>query len=281
MVDEPETLNEETPSSVPFRAEVKQLLYILAHSLYAEREIFLRELLSNASDALNRVQFEMLTNRDVVDPEAELLITIDVNKDDRTLTIRDTGIGMTRDEMIENLGTIAQSSARAFLQKTGKDQPISSDIIGQFGVGFYSVFMVADRVTVISRSHRPDEPAHQWEATGEDTFTISPSEKQERGTIVQLHLKEDAKEFAEPWRVEQIIKRHSNFVAFPISMGERRINQEQALWRQAPRQVEADKYADFYQQLTLDSEKPLLHVHLSTDVPLDLHAVLFIPSRRE
>ncbi|NJN65295.1 MAG: molecular chaperone HtpG [Chloroflexaceae bacterium] len=275
--------------ALSFRAEVRQLLDILAHSLYSEREVFLRELISNASDALNRIQFEMLTNREVLDPEAELAIHIEVDQEARTIAIRDRGIGMTREELIENLGTIAQSGARSFLQRVRQEQKeaeeenrsFATDMIGQFGVGFYSVFMVADRVTVTSRSYRLDAEAVQWEAEGGDTYTIGPGEWAERGTSITLHLKEDAHEFANAWRLRQIIKRHSDFVAFPIFMGEEQVNQQQALWRRPPREVEAGQYPSFYQQLTMDMDDPLLHMHLSTDVPVDLHAVLFVPSHRE
>lgn len=271
----------DAPTPVAFRAEVRQLLDILAHSLYTDREIFLRELISNASDALSRAQFEMLTNREVLDPEAELAIHITADKDARTITIKDSGIGMTREELIENLGTIAQSGARAFLQRAREGQQPGADIIGQFGVGFYSVFMVADRVTVTSRSYRPEAEAAQWEATGGDTFTVGPGERAERGTTIVLHLKEDAEEFANTWRLEQTIKRHSDFISFPIYIDDRRANQQQALWRRPPREVEADQYPAFYKQLTLDMDEPLLHFHLSTDAPVDLHAVLFIPAHRE
>lgn len=279
MTTEEQTL--EAPTTVAFRAEVRQLLDILAHSLYTDREIFLRELISNASDALHRIQFEMLTNRDVLDAEAELAIRIVADSEARTITIKDSGIGMTREELIENLGTIAQSGARAFLKQVSESQKANSDIIGQFGVGFYSVFMVADRVTVTSRSYRPADEAAQWEATGGDTFIIRPAEQAERGTTIVLHLKEDTSEFAHSWRLEQIVKRHSNYVAFPIYTDERQLNQPQAIWRRSPREVEAEDYKTFYQQLTLDMDAPLFHMHLSTDAPLDLHAVLFVPSRRE
>jgi len=282
---EPKASNNQ--QSMAFRAEVRQLLDILAHSLYTEREIFLRELISNASDALNRVQFEMLTNRDVLNPDAELAIRISTDKDAKTITIEDTGIGMTHDEIIEHLGTIAQSGARAFLQRVKDSQKEDSttgadtDVIGQFGVGFYSVFMVADRVTVTSRSYHPNSEAVHWEATGGDTFTIEPGERTERGTTIVLHIKDDATEFTNDWRIRQIIKRHSDFVAFPVYMGDDRVNQQQALWRRPPRDVEADQYPSFYKQLTLDNDDPLLHIHLSTDVPVDLHAVLFVPAHRE
>jgi HSP90 family molecular chaperone len=272
-----------TTESMSFRAEVRQLLDILAHSLYTEREIFLRELISNASDAINRMQFEMLTNRDVLDPEAEPAIWLEIDQEASTMTIKDSGIGMTREEMIENLGTIAQSGARAFLAHMSEEQKEQrgTDVIGQFGVGFYSVFMVADKVTVTSRSYRPDAEAVQWEATGGDTYTITPAERSERGTTIVVHLKEDAKEFANDWRIRQIVKRHSDFVAFPIYLGEERINQRQALWRRQPRETEAAEYTEFYKQLTFETDDPLLHIHISTDAPVDLHTILFVPAHRE
>lgn len=280
MTTDQSTANQ--PEALTFKAEVQQVLHILAHSLYTDREIFLRELISNASDALNRVQFEMLTNRDVRDPDAELAIWLEADPEQGTLTIRDTGIGMTREELIEHLGTIAQSSARAFVERTREAHKASaSEIIGQFGVGFYSVFMVADKVTVISRSYRPEAEAARWESSGDERYTVGPAEREGRGTTIIVHLKDDAKEFAQSWRLEQIIKRHSDFVAFPIYMGERQVNQQKALWRRAPREVEAKQYHNLYRQLTLDSDEPLLHLHLSTDVPVDLHSILFVPAKRE
>ena len=266
-------------TEVPFRAEVQQLLQILSHALYTDRDIFLRELISNASDALHRIQFEMATNHNVLDPEAELAIHVDVDKDAKTITIADSGIGMTREEMVANLGTIAQSGVRAALDKLEAAQ--RSGIIGQFGVGFYSVFAVADRVVVTSRSYRPEEQAARWEATGGDSFTISPGVREQRGTTIELHLKDDAAEFLESWRVEQAIKKHSNFVAFPIYLGDRQINERTALWRRPPRDVTAETYDEFYRQLTFDFQPPLYHLHISTEAPLDLHALLFIPASRE
>ena len=268
-----------------FRAEIRQLLHILAHSLYTDREIFLRELISNASDALHRVQFEMLTNRDVLDPEAELAVRITWDADAHTLTVSDTGIGMTREELVENLGTIAHSGAMAFLEKVGPGvgQQIGADVIGRFGVGFYAVFMAADEVRVTSRSYRPDAQAWTWVSSGGDTYAIEPAERAGRGTSVVAHLKEDAQEFAAGWRVEQIVKKHSDFVPFPIYVQGREapINQRIALWRRTPREVKPEEYEAFYKQLTLDFETPLATLHISTDAPLQLHAVLFIPARQE
>ncbi|MGC9395025.1 MAG: molecular chaperone HtpG [Anaerolineae bacterium] len=268
------------PESLEFKAEVQQLLHILSHSLYTEREIFLRELISNASDALNRVQFEMLTNADVLDPEIELAVHVDFDEEAKTLTVSDTGIGMTRAELIENLGTIAHSGAMAFLKKLEAEQRIG-DIIGQFGVGFYSVFMVADKVSVTSRSYMPDEQAWTWVSRGDNTYTLSPAEKAERGTTIEIELKEDATEFASAWRLEQIVKKHSDYVSFPIYVKDKIANQQTALWRKPASEVTDDEYDDFYRQLTLDFEKPLLHLHIIADAPVDIRSVLFIPRHRD
>ncbi|MFN3333492.1 MAG: molecular chaperone HtpG [Caldilinea sp.] len=272
--------------SLEYRTEVKQLLDILAHSLYTDREIFLRELISNASDALNRIQFEMLTNHDVVDPEAELAIWIDVDDDAKTITIRDSGIGMNRDELVENLGTIAHSGARAFLQNAGQSQSTLEEIIGQFGVGFYSVFMVAEEVTVISRSYRPHDKAARWQSSGDSRFSLAEADKSDRGTEIRIRLKEDAVEFATTWRIESIIKRHSDYVSFPIYVkgkeGEARVaNRRTALWRQSPSKVEASEYEEFYKQLTFDDKAPLLHVHMVADAPANVRSILFVPAHRE
>jgi len=274
----------QTAQSFEFRAEIQQLLNILVHSLYRDQEIFLRELISNASDALHRIQFEMLTNRDVLDPDAELAIRITSDDKAGTLTISDTGIGMTRDELIENLGTIAHSGAMAFLtqlQESGK--PISTDLIGQFGVGFYSVFMVAEEVTVTSRSYRPEGEACAWTSRGDNTYTLAPADKSTRGTTVTVKLKDDAKEFASAWRLEQIVKKHSDFVAFPIYVGDNAqpANRQRALWRQMPRELTAEQYDEFYKHMTLDLDKPLARVHLVTDAPVQMYAVLYVPSKRE
>ena len=274
---------------IAFRAEIRQLLDILVHSLYTEREIFLRELISNASDALNRLQFEMLTNREVLDPGAELGIWITGDPQARSLTIRDTGIGMTREELVENLGTIAHSGAKAFLEAAQAQEKSEADIIGQFGVGFYSVFMVAEEVRVTSRSYRPGAEAAVWAASGGDSYTVEAVEKGDRGTAIEIKLKEDAREFAEVHRLNQIVKRHSDFVAYPIYVSKageeagdlKQANQQTALWRQSPREVEAEKYDEFYKQITLDFEKPLRHIHYVADAPVQIYSLLFIPAKVE
>jgi molecular chaperone HtpG len=266
-----------------FKAETKQLLNILIHSLYKDREVFLRELLSNASDALNRLRFETVTNREVLDLNAELKIHITVDKDSRMLTIQDTGIGMTKDDVIENLGTIAQSGARKFIEATKDKNTDLSRVIGQFGVGFYSVFMVAEWVRVTSRSFKPDAEAVTWYATGEDNYQISRADMSERGTKIEIKLKEDAAEFAEEYRLKNIIHKHSDYIGFPIYMGEDKtaVNKQTSLWRTSKQEVTEDQYKDFYKQTTLDFEDPLLHVHMSTDAPVQLYALLYIAAKAE
>ena len=272
-----------TPASMPFRAETRQLLDILIHSLYTDREIFLRELISNASDALTRMNFEMLTNRDILDPETELGIWITTDPATRTLTIRDTGVGMTRKEMEENLGTIAHSGARAFMQAAEQGSAGLSDIIGQFGVGFYSVFMSADQVDVASHSYDKNEPSSIWTSDGKDSFTILDYVKTERGTLITIKLKEDAVEFADENRLREIIQRHSEYIPFPIYLGAstEQVNQQTALWRQNFQQITAKDANEFYKQFTLDQKEPLTYTHLAVDAPVQAYALLFIPASAE
>lgn len=272
------------PQTYTFQAEIQQLLNILVHSLYTDREIFLRELISNASDALNRFQFEHLTNPDVLDPDAELAIRISADKDAGVLVIEDTGIGMNRDELIENLGTIAQSGAANFLKRLQEQngQGVSAtDLIGQFGVGFYSVFMVADKVTVTSRSYRPDDTAWAWTSDGSTTFTVEPADKASRGTAITIYVKDDAKEFLEPYRLRAIVKKHSDFIAFPIYVDGEIANQQKALWRRPPRELTEDDYKAFYKQLTLDFRDPLVHLHIVSDAPVQFYSVIFIPQKAD
>ena len=272
-----------TPQPIPFKAETRQLLDILIHSLYTDREIFLRELISNASDALTRADFEILTNREVLDPDAELAIWITPDPDENTLTIKDTGVGMTGDELVENLGTIAHSGARAFIEAAKERAGDLSNIIGQFGVGFYSAFMVAEWIKVVSRSFQPEAQAAAWHSTGADTFTIEAAEKSGRGAEVILKLKDDAQEFAQESRLREIIRKHSDFIPFPIYLGDQKeqVNQQTALWRQSPREVEKEKTIEFYKQLTLDFDPPLAHAHLVVDAPAQMYALLFIPANPE
>ena len=266
-------------ASIPFKAETRQLLNILIHSLYTEREIFLRELVSNASDALSRLDFVMLTNREILEPERPLEIRIRPDKEAGMLVIEDSGIGMTREELVENLGTIAHSGAKAFVDAAKETEGNLSDIIGQFGVGFYSAFMVADWIRVTSRSYQPDATAAAWYATGEDTYTLEDAQREHRGTEVQIKLKEDAQEFLDETRLRQVIKRHSDFIQYPIYLGDETepVNRQTAIWRQNPRELAEEAYHEFYKQMTLDFSDPLTYTHMVTDAPAQMYAVLFVP----
>ncbi len=282
-MNSPESVQMNQP--IAFKAETRQLLNILIHSLYTEREVFLRELISNASDALTRLNFEMLTNHEILDPGAELGIWITADAEKKQISIRDTGIGMTPEELSENLGTIAHSGAKAFLEavQTASGDVKLSDIIGQFGVGFYSAFMVADSITVVSHSFHSETSSARWISDGGETYHIETAEKEDRGTEIIIQLKEDAAEFTQEFRLREIIKKHSNYIPFPIYLGEKneQVNQQSALWRQQPRQVEEKNYQDFYQQLTLDTEEPLAKVHLAVDAPVQMYAILFVPASPE
>jgi molecular chaperone HtpG len=266
--------------AIPFKAETQQLLNILIHSLYTEREIFLRELISNASDALARLEFLMLTERDILDPDIEPEIHIRTDKKKNLLIIEDTGIGMTREELIDNLGTIARSGAKAFVEAAKTQEGALTDIIGQFGVGFYSAFMVAGSIRVVSRSYKPEAEATAWIATGEDTYRIEPAERENRGTEIQITLKDDAEEFLNESRLRQVIKRHSDFIQYPITLNDEKepVNRQTALWRQNPREIEDEEaYNEFYKQLTLDFKGSLDHGHMVVDAPAQLYALLFLP----
>jgi molecular chaperone HtpG len=281
MADNHKPQLENTSGPIAFQTEIKQLLNILVHSLYTKREIFLRELLSNASDALTQMRFVQQTDREILDPSLDLEIRIEIDPDEKTLKISDTGIGMTREEMKTNLGTIAQSGAKAFLEAAEGDEKGLVDVIGRFGVGFYSVFMAAEWVKVISHSYQPDEKAASWYATGADTFEMGTSDKETRGTTIEVKLKEDSLEFLEVRRIKEIIKTHSDYVPYPIFIEgeEEQINQQTAIWRENPRSVEEDQYQDFYRQLTLELEQPLDKIHFVADAPLMIYALLYLPAK--
>jgi len=271
-----------------FKAEIKQVLHILVHSLYKDRDIFLRELISNASDALTRMHFEMLTNRDVLDPDTELAIHIDVPEvgedEPKKIIVKDSGVGMTKDELIQNLGTIAQSGAREFLARVEEGAELNAgDVIGQFGVGFYSVFMVAEEVRVVSRSYKKRAKPAAWASDGGETFRVEPADKEDRGTEIHITLRKDAEEFANEFKLKNIVKKHSDFVRYPIYVGdsEEQANQQTSLWRKRPSEVEEEDYLNFYRQMTMEFEEPLLTVHFTADVPVNLRAMLFVPSKRE
>jgi len=275
--------------TIAFKTEITQLLDILVHSLYTEREIFLRELLSNASDALHRFKLESLGQAEIADPALEAGIWLEADADAGTLTVRDSGRGMSRDELVQNLGTIAHSGARRFADAMKElnqgDSASARDLIGRFGVGFYSVFMVADEVEVRSRSLAPQEESAHWRSRGDGSFEVGPTEDRERGTEVRLHLKEDAREFLEPQRLRHIVRTHSNYVPFPIYLrGDgtwTQVNDRTALWRERPGSIGDEQHRSFLGQLRFGAEAPLLTVHLQADVPLQFYALLYVPERRD
>ena len=228
---------------------------------------------------------ERLTNREVLDPDAELAIHIEVPEveegEPKKINVKDRCNCITREENVENLGTIAQSGAREFLKHIDDEEFDASEVIGQFGVGFYSAFMVADEIEVISRSYDPAATAVSWTSDGSDNFQIEDAEKADRGTEVHLTLKNDAEEFASEWKLKQIVKKYSDFVRYPIYVGDEQANQQTSLWRQPPPAVSEEDKNQFYQQMTMDFEEPLLNIHFSSDAPVHLRSLLFVPAKRE
>ena len=263
-----------------FKAEIKQLLDIITHSLYTSRDIFLRELISNASDALDKLRFEINKGTEVYSPEEALEIRVTLNKDNRLINIEDTGIGMTKDEVTKNIGTIAHSGSAEFLKNALENSDNPSNIIGKFGVGFYSVFMIAEKVTIRSRSFIADAKPILWESDGMGTYIVKELDGyMKRGTSIEIILKEDAAEFAEEFRIKSIIKKHSNFIPFPIILGNEKVNTVEALWREPKFSIKEEQYDEFYKFLTYDTEKPFDTIHLSIDAPVQFNSLTFIPSK--
>ena len=269
MTDTVEATQKET---LGFQAEAKQLLQLMIHSLYSNREIFLRELVSNASDATDKLRFEALKDGSLYEDDSELAIRVEFDKEAKTVTITDNGIGMNREEVISHLGTIAKSGTAQFLEQLSGDQQQDSQLIGQFGVGFYSAFIVADKVEVLTRRAGADqsEGVH-WECAGDAEFTVETIEKEKRGTTIVLHLKEDAVEFADSWRLRSVIKKYSDHISLPIVMqkeplpaaeGEEEkapaepedevINTATALWTRSRSEVKDEEYQEFYKHVSHD-----------------------------
>ncbi|MCX7700713.1 MAG: molecular chaperone HtpG [Gemmataceae bacterium] len=278
------------PETREFKAELKQLLHLITHSLYSNPEIFLRELISNASDAINRLKFDSLTREELLENDKDWKIRIIADKEASTLTVSDNGIGMSREEVIEHLGTIAKSGTKAFLEALQAQQESARpELIGQFGVGFYSAFMVADKVTVITRPGGAGTSGTRWESDGQGSFTIEPIDKATRGTDVVLHLKADAKEFLEEWRIRQIVKKFSDFIEHPIVMEvekaggkreEETLNSRKAIWLRSKNEVTTEEYHAFYRQLSLDDQDPAKVLHYKGEGKIEFRALLFIPSHR-
>jgi molecular chaperone HtpG len=264
-----------------FQAEIKQLLHLLSHSLYQSREIAVRELISNASDALDKMRYVSLTDESQREAGA-LEIVIDGKESDSQLVIRDSGVGMTHDELVANLGTIARSGSAEFLKAMAANSSSRPDVslIGQFGVGFYSSFMIADRVRVRTRSYQ-EESGWEWESDGSGSFTVTPADGPlPRGTEVVLHLKDDAKDFAAGWRIREIVRRFSSFVPYPIRLGDggEVLNDQKPIWVEPKSQVTEEQYTRFYQHLTHHpDETPLCHVHLAADSPIQFRGIIYCP----
>jgi molecular chaperone HtpG len=280
-----EHANKET---LQFQAEVQQLLHLMIHSLYSNRDIFLRELISNASDAADKLRFEALKNQALYEDDAELRIRVSFDKDARTITVADNGIGMSRDEVVENIGTIARSGTRQFLSALTGDQARDAQLIGQFGVGFYSAFVVADRVTLLTRKAGV-EPRHgvRWASDGSGGYTIASEERPQRGTEVILHLREDAAEYLDGFRLRNVIRTYSDHISIPILMpaqdeqGEDRdetVNRASALWMRPKNEIAEDEYREFYKHVGHDWEPPLAYVHNKVEGSPSYTSLLYVPA---
>lgn len=270
--------NGSTIQQFEYKAEMKQLLDLIVHSLYTHPEIFLRELISNASDALSKVRFSALTDQELLGGDSNLGIRIRVDPKESGFVIEDNGIGMTEEELIANLGTVAKSGTLGFMQALREQQKeLDGNLIGQFGVGFYSVFMVTDEVTVETKSVHPGSQAYRWRSSGQGTYTIETIEKEERGTKISFKLREESKEFAEEYRVEQIIKKYSNFVDFPITLGNRQLNSITALWQRSKNELKDEEVNEFYKFVANDYQDPLDYLHVAVEGAVSFKALLFLP----
>ncbi len=293
-------MTEKTTQKMEFRTEVKQLLDLMIHSLYSHKEVFLRELISNASDAIDKARYESLTNAEILEGEAEWKIKIEADKGAGTLTVSDNGIGMTKNEAVEALGTIAHSGTKEFLRLLQeKDIKNNPDLIGQFGVGFYASFMVADRITVISRkAGMKGARGVKWESAADGTFTVEDADKSGKGTDVVLHLKEDAKKYLEEWEIREVVKKYSDFIEHPVAMDVEReqessiekgkkikvteeevLNSRKALWLRDKAEITPEEYNEFYRHVSHDFTDPLKVLHYKAEGTSEFAALLFIPSQ--
>ncbi|MCH6256207.1 molecular chaperone HtpG [Puniceicoccaceae bacterium K14] len=261
-----------------FQAEIKQLLDIVIHSLYTDKEIFIRELISNASDASEKLRHTKLTEKDVFESDRELEILVTADEEANSITIQDFGIGMTRDELVKNLGTIAHSGSKQFLNALKEGGSKNDNLIGQFGVGFYSAFMVAEKVSVYSRSWKQDEQGHCWTSDGTGSYEIEETADLNRGTKIVISLKEEEKDFAKKDNLKTIIERYSSFVQFPITLGEDKINKIDALWLRSKSEIKDEEYTEFYKFQANAFDEPRYRLHFSADAPLAINALLFTPN---
>ncbi len=268
-----------TPEKREFQAEVNQVLDIVIHSLYTDKEIFVRELISNASDALEKLRHLQLTGSDVRQSDLPLEIRLSIGEEARTLVIADHGLGMTREELHENLGTIAHSGSKAFLRNLEESARKESALIGQFGVGFYSAFMVADEVKVFTRSWRPEAESLVWTSDGRTGYEIAEAEEDlDRGCRIVLKLREDCADFAKGDRIRSIVESYSNFVPFPVMIGEERVNKVEAIWRKKKSEVTDEEYNEFYKFSAKAFDEPRYRMHFTADSPIELNALLFVPA---
>lgn len=263
-----------------FQAETKELLNLMIHSIYTNREIFLRELISNASDAIDKIKFEALTNSEILGEDRDFKITLSVNKDKKEITITDNGIGMTYDEVAENIGTIAKSGSKAFKEKLENTSKDDIDIIGQFGVGFYSGFMVADKMTLITKSPKSDMGV-KWTSTGDGSYEIEEFEKKERGTSITLTIKdgEEFMTFLEDWKIRDLVKKYSDYVRYPIIFNDETINSTKPIWKTDKSQLKDKNYNEFYKSTFHDWEDPMFHFHLKVQGSIEYTALLYIPKK--
>jgi molecular chaperone HtpG len=273
-----------------FQAEVGRVLSLVINSLYSNKEIFLRELISNASDALDKLRFRAITEPKLLEGEPELVVRLRPDKDRGVLVIEDTGLGMTEAELVENLGTVARSGSQAFLAKLEESAKKDVSIIGQFGVGFYSAYLVADRVEVVSRAAGSDH-AFRWTSNGKDTFTVEPAERATRGTTIELHLKEDQKQLVDPWALRDLVRRYSDYIAYPIELEStvtedgktetkrERINKGAALWQRPKNEITDEQYEELYRHLTHDFEAPLARTHFRAEGNVEFVGLLWIPKQ--
>jgi molecular chaperone HtpG len=287
------TAEHAAPQKMEFKTELKQLLDLIIHSLYTKKEVFLRELISNAADAIDKAKFESLTNPQVLEGNSDWKIRLIPDESAGTLTVSDNGIGMSRESIVDNLGTIAKSGTRAFLENLKKaDAQNRPELIGQFGVGFYASFMVADRVTVISRTAGNPADAVKWESDGQGEFTVEPAEKPTRGTDVILHLREDAKEFLKEYELRRIVKQYSDFIDHPVVMDafeekdgnkttkEETLNSRKAIWLRPKSEIKQEEYDEFYKQIARDFEPPLKTIHVAAEGAMEFKALVFIPAHK-
>lgn len=271
-------MTEATAEKHTFQAEIQQLLDLVVHSLYTDKEIFLRELISNASDSMEKLRHIEATEKDVHEPTLPLEIHITTDTEAKTLTISDSGMGMTREELVKNLGTIAHSGTKAFLKNMKDSGSTPGNMIGQFGVGFYSAFMVADEVKVHTRSWRVEGEELVWISDGKTGYEIEESPGQARGVKIVMHLKDDLGEYAEETRLKHLIERYSNFVGFPIFLNGKRINEVGALWLKNKSEISEDEYKAFYQFAGKAFDEPAYRLHFSADAPIAINSLIFAPS---